>query len=83
MINACSNCKHARKLKGTSSFECRFNPPVVSDAVVAHYIQRKIPVLTIIKDATTYPVTHKDEWCGKWEQSTRINRAPCHSNAAA
>ena len=65
---SCASCRFWRRDKTTVVYEtgyCRLNPPTI----VGAYIHEHKPGMDKnLIDATNFPVTFDDDWCGKWER---------------
>lgn len=59
--NTCETCRHWRH-------ECRRNPPVIVEALVAQLIsaEAECDIDEVIDLASWFPTTAADDYCGEW-----------------
>lgn len=79
----CASCMHwdryAASTLNTKLGDCRFNPPVINEVLLARMLPGLAVTLSDYDDierdiyvASAFPVTHQDSRCGRWNGSTPL-----------
>lgn len=79
----CATCRHwdryAESDISKAFGDCRFNPPVINDVLLARMLPGMAVALSDYEDierdiyvASAFPVTHEDSECGRWDSGAPL-----------